>query len=193
MPAATGPQSIADALSLAGVVSHLHAALAAGTTAPSADKNSPELAAAKAGTSIAGAAAANFATAEDGASARSANCLVLPPEEEGEPAERAVGMPFSAAPSIYDSRAHLLHGVLHQNGFGHLLRVNGENVGCSLPGWSPLCKWHCMSLPHRNCAPSSHMRGPNVAVSGFELTSGHPSVSHVQGWRVAHRLCQGGS
>lgn len=32
---------------------------------------------------------------------------------------------FLAAPSIYESRCHLLHGVLHQNGFGHLLRVNG--------------------------------------------------------------------
>lgn len=37
------------------------------------------------------------------------------------------GSQFSAPPSIYDSRAHLLHGVLHQNGFGHLLRVNGEH------------------------------------------------------------------
>jgi len=37
------------------------------------------------------------------------------------------GSRVSAPPSIYDSRAHLLHGVLHQNGFGHLLRVNGEH------------------------------------------------------------------
>jgi ssRNA-specific RNase YbeY (16S rRNA maturation enzyme) len=29
---------------------------------------------------------------------------------------------------MYDSRAHLLHGVLHLNGFGHLLRVNGDDV-----------------------------------------------------------------
>ena len=35
------------------------------------------------------------------------------------------GAQFSTPPSIYDSRAHLLHGVLHLNGFGHLLRVNG--------------------------------------------------------------------
>ncbi len=31
--------------------------------------------------------------------------------------------------SIFDSTVHLLHGVLHANGFGHLLRINGLEGG----------------------------------------------------------------
>lgn len=50
--------------------------------------------------------------------------LALPTEEALESPDRA-GKQFSTPPSIYDGRGHLLHGVLHQNGFGHLLRVNG--------------------------------------------------------------------
>lgn len=37
--------------------------------------------------------------------------------------------PFSAPASVLDSNAHLLHGVLHLNGFGHLLRINGVEGG----------------------------------------------------------------
>lgn len=36
---------------------------------------------------------------------------------------------YSAAPSPFDSHAHLLHGVVHANGFGHLARVNGREGG----------------------------------------------------------------
>lgn len=31
--------------------------------------------------------------------------------------------------SILDLQSHLLHGVLHCNGFGHLLRINGREKG----------------------------------------------------------------
>ena len=31
--------------------------------------------------------------------------------------------------SAFESSAHLLHGVLHTNGFGHLLRINGLEGG----------------------------------------------------------------
>merc|ERR1712176_978107 len=30
---------------------------------------------------------------------------------------------------ILDKSAHLLHGVLHSNGYGHLLRINGREAG----------------------------------------------------------------
>ena len=36
---------------------------------------------------------------------------------------------YSAPPSAFDSHAHLLHGVIHANGFGHLARVNGREGG----------------------------------------------------------------
>lgn len=37
--------------------------------------------------------------------------------------------PYNAATSIFESQDHLLHGVLHLNGFGHLLRMNGSQGG----------------------------------------------------------------
>lgn len=37
--------------------------------------------------------------------------------------------PYTAPVSIFDSTSHLLHGVLHANGFGHLLRINGLEGG----------------------------------------------------------------
>lgn len=39
------------------------------------------------------------------------------------------GSPYIAPISIFDSTSHLLHGVLHANGFGHLLRINGVEGG----------------------------------------------------------------
>jgi hypothetical protein len=48
-----------------------------------------------------------------------------PPEE---PADEDAG-PYNAAASIFESQDHLLHGVLHANGFGHLLRMNGAQGG----------------------------------------------------------------
>lgn len=34
---------------------------------------------------------------------------------------------YNAPASIFDSTTHCLHGVVHGNGFGHLLRVNGRD------------------------------------------------------------------
>lgn len=39
------------------------------------------------------------------------------------------GGPFNAAASVFESKDHLLHGMLHLNGFGHLLRMNGSQGG----------------------------------------------------------------
>lgn len=33
--------------------------------------------------------------------------------------------PVVSKTTLYDSPLHLLHGVLHYNGFGHLARING--------------------------------------------------------------------
>lgn len=37
--------------------------------------------------------------------------------------------PYNAAASVFESQDHLLHGVLHLNGYGHLLRMNGSQGG----------------------------------------------------------------
>ncbi|CAL8471780.1 g11322 [Coccomyxa elongata] len=54
---------------------------------------------------------------------------------------------YTAPASVFDSQTHLLHGVLHANGFGHLLRINGLEGGSSaLTGrqimtiWDQLCE-----------------------------------------------------
>uniref|UniRef100_A0A1D1YVC0 PHD finger protein At1g33420 n=1 Tax=Anthurium amnicola TaxID=1678845 RepID=A0A1D1YVC0_9ARAE len=54
---------------------------------------------------------------------------------------------------------HLLHGVIHTNGYGHLLRVNGREGGSKfLTGrdvmgfWDRLCKMLCVSLVDVNGA-----------------------------------------
>lgn len=41
----------------------------------------------------------------------------------------APNAPYTVPVSITDSSRHLLHGVLHANGFGHLLRINGLEGG----------------------------------------------------------------
>ncbi len=50
-------------------------------------------------------------------------------EEEEEDEDGGGASPYIAPASVFDSPRHLLHGVLHQNGFGHLLRVNGREGG----------------------------------------------------------------
>lgn len=37
--------------------------------------------------------------------------------------------PYNAAHSVFESQDHLLHGALHANGYGHLLRMNGSQGG----------------------------------------------------------------
>lgn len=37
--------------------------------------------------------------------------------------------PYVAAASVFESKDHLLHGLLHLNGYGHLLRMNGAQGG----------------------------------------------------------------
>lgn len=44
-------------------------------------------------------------------------------------ANAAAASPYVAPASVFDSQSHLLHGLLHVNGFGHLLRINGREGG----------------------------------------------------------------
>ena len=47
--------------------------------------------------------------------------------------------------SLVELEGHIMHGVFHSNGFGHLLCVNGAETGSDLPGhqilefWDRLC------------------------------------------------------
>lgn len=47
--------------------------------------------------------------------------------------------------NIVELQGHLLHGVFHSNGFGHLLSLNGLETGSDLTGqllisfWDRLC------------------------------------------------------
>lgn len=46
-------------------------------------------------------------------------------------AASAAAAVYYTPPTAFDSHAHLLHGVIHPNGFGHLARVNGREGGSS--------------------------------------------------------------
>jgi hypothetical protein len=55
------------------------------------------------------------------------------------------GPPNDKDSNLVESQGHLMHGVFHSNGFGHLLRVNGVEMGSDLAGhhildfWDRLC------------------------------------------------------
>ncbi|KIY92328.1 hypothetical protein MNEG_15635 [Monoraphidium neglectum] len=63
--------------------------------------------------------------------------MVAEPDKEDDSA------PYMAPTSIFESSAHLLHGALHLNGYGHLLRMNaGEGGGgARLAGKQLLLLW----------------------------------------------------
>ena len=65
----------------------------------------------------------------------------LPTKVVSETAEHHASI-YNADPSIYDSTKHRLHGVIHVNGFGHLLRINGMYGGSqSATGLQILALW----------------------------------------------------
>lgn len=73
---------------------------------------------------------------------------------------------YSAPPSPFDSHAHLLHGVVHANGFGHLARVNGREGGSQQLSGIPAQQMHCwltssLLCCRTLCAPRSHVSCPN--------------------------------
>lgn len=52
---------------------------------------------------------------------------------------------------IMELQGHILHGVFHSNGFGHLLCINGLEMGSDLPGYQVMDFWDrlCNSLQAR--------------------------------------------
>jgi len=45
----------------------------------------------------------------------------------------ACGTPLAErSPSVFDVTRHRLHGLIHSNGFGHLLRICGKEAGSSV-------------------------------------------------------------
>ncbi|KAI8102805.1 hypothetical protein M9434_005598 [Picochlorum sp. BPE23] len=57
-----------------------------------------------------------------------ASSISLPSKVISETAEHHASI-YNADPTIYDSTKHRLHGVIHGNGYGHLLRINGMYGG----------------------------------------------------------------
>ncbi|PSS26821.1 PHD finger protein MALE STERILITY like [Actinidia chinensis var. chinensis] len=43
--------------------------------------------------------------------------------------------------NLVELKAHIMHGVFHSNGFGHLLSVNGLELGSDLPGYQIMDFW----------------------------------------------------
>ncbi|KAK9867052.1 hypothetical protein WJX84_008430 [Apatococcus fuscideae] len=91
----------------------------------------------------------------------------------------APDVPYTAPASITDSSCHLLHGVLHANGFGHLVRVNGLEGGSDA-----LTGRQLMDLWDRLCCI---LRARTVSVEdvsnkgGMELRVLH-TAAHQQTW-----------
>jgi hypothetical protein len=58
---------------------------------------------------------------------------IIPSSTRWEPPAQAEGAGgedvYNAAESVFESKDHLLHGMLHLNGYGHLLRMNGAQGG----------------------------------------------------------------
>lgn len=54
--------------------------------------------------------------------------VILPRETAAAAADTHIS-PYNAPSTIFDSTRHRLHGLLHANGYGHLLRVNGRQGG----------------------------------------------------------------
>ncbi|XP_077230809.1 RING/FYVE/PHD zinc finger superfamily protein [Tasmannia lanceolata] len=49
---------------------------------------------------------------------------------------------MAAKQDLVELKGHLMHGVMHSNGFGHLLYVNGVEMGSEfLPGWQIMDFW----------------------------------------------------
>ncbi|KAJ8768402.1 hypothetical protein K2173_021555 [Erythroxylum novogranatense] len=54
--------------------------------------------------------------------------------------------------NLVEPQSHILHGVFHSNGFGHLVYINGLEAGSPLAGWQIMEFWDrlCTGLRARN-------------------------------------------
>ena len=85
-------------------------------------------------------------------------------------ASAAAASPYVAPASVFDSHSHLLHGLLHVNGFGHLLRINGREGGSK-------------TLTGVFAGLHAVMDCPSVGAHRVSKEGGRPE--HVQLWQVA--------
>eukprot|EP00245_Coleochaete_scutata_P015406 TRINITY_DN685_c0_g1_i2.p1 TRINITY_DN685_c0_g1~~TRINITY_DN685_c0_g1_i2.p1 ORF type:complete len:665 (-),score=100.26 TRINITY_DN685_c0_g1_i2:423-2336(-) len=106
------------------------------------------------------------------------------PEGFGEPCERCLNRgsqddpnsaPMQTQPLIQDRR-HVLHGVIHSNGFGHLLRINGREGGSNVLSGKDI-----MDLWDRLCAM---LRARKVSVEDV-------SQKHRMEYRLFHTVAYG--
>lgn len=71
--------------------------------------------------------------------------FVLPSKETMVAASSSSNSKSMLSLRLMELEGHILHGVFHSNGFGHLLCLNGLEMGNSLPGyllmdfWDRLC------------------------------------------------------
>ncbi|KAL7000721.1 hypothetical protein U1Q18_001874 [Sarracenia purpurea var. burkii] len=65
--------------------------------------------------------------------------------------ERADSRKPKSKPNLLELQGHILHGIFHSNGFGHLLSVNGLETGLGLPGYQIMDFWDrlCSGLKAR--------------------------------------------
>ena len=109
---------------------------------------------------------------------------------------------YNAEPTIYDSARHRLHGVIHANGFGHLLRVNGKYGGArATSGLQIFALWDvlCLKLKAREITVEdvSSKAGMELRISyfiaygqtwygllGYDFGRGPYNISEVR-WRDA--------
>ena len=87
---------------------------------------------------------------------------------------------FVAPATEFDSSAHLLHGILHLNGFGHLLRVNGFEGGSTAFSGVPL------SHDYSPYSSPSH-RQPVIRRTKVQLTDGI-KVANVCASKIQHHV-----
>jgi hypothetical protein len=93
---------------------------------------------------------------------------------------------YSAPPSAFDSHAHLLHGIIHANGFGHLARVNGREGGSNqLTGvWHVKCAIGTLMMMMHVACPAS--LGHHSAFTAASFT---PSLQYAFQLRLRLQKC----
>ena len=77
--------------------------------------------------------------------------------------------------SIVGVEGHALHGVIHSNGFGHLLCVNGPEMGSDLAGRHIMDFWDrlCTGLRARSALILSLNTTPQITISFLDFICRH--------------------
>ncbi|KAI8538591.1 hypothetical protein RHMOL_Rhmol09G0116100 [Rhododendron molle] len=86
--------------------------------------------------------------------------------------------PTKGKSNLLELKAHIMHGVFHSNGFGHLLCFNGLEMGSDLPGYRIMEFWDrlCCGLRARKVSLSDYSQK-----KGMELRLIH-GVGYGEPW-----------